>query len=132
MPLKPAASARCTRLAARSRSVGVYSWKNPGVSPNSAATSSSGSAVSVDSTIGTPVRAAARAVARSPWPSWAHNPMTPIGAMNIGDGQRQPEQLHRQVTFLGADEHPRDQSPTLESLAVGPLGALVAGPARDI
>ena len=90
MPLKPAASARCTRLAASSRSVGVYSWKNPGVSPKAAATSSIGSTVSVEATIGTPVRAAARAVARSPWPSWAHSPMTPIGAMNSGDGKVSP------------------------------------------
>src|ERR1043165_6113768 len=61
MPLYPAFSARCTRLAARSLSVGVYSWKKPGVSPNSAATSSSGSSVRVDTISGTPVRAAARA-----------------------------------------------------------------------
>ncbi|PQM45445.1 hypothetical protein C1Y40_04408 [Mycobacterium talmoniae] len=86
----PATSARCTKLAARSRSFGVYSWKNPGVSPNSAATSSNGSAVSVDTIIGTPVAAAARAVARSPWPSWPQMPITPIGARNTGDGSRIP------------------------------------------
>ena len=90
MPLKPAASARCTRLAASSRSFGVYSWKNPGVSPRAAATSSIGSTVRVEATIGTPVRAAARAVARSPCPSWAHRPITPIGAMNTGDGSVRP------------------------------------------
>lgn len=87
MALNPAFSARCTRLSASSRSVGVYSWKKPGVEPNSAATSSKGSTVSVEATIGTPVRAAALAVARSPCPSWAHSPMTPIGAMNSGDGK---------------------------------------------
>lgn len=90
MPLKPAASARCTRLAARSRSFGVYSWKKPGVAPNSAATSSIGSAVRVETTIGTPVAAAARAAVRSPRPSWAQMPMTPIGAMNTGDGKVRP------------------------------------------
>ena len=41
-------------------------------------------------TIGTPVRAAARAVARSPCPSWEHSPITPIGAMNTGDGSFSP------------------------------------------
>src|ERR1043165_7824667 len=61
MPRKPAASARETRLAARSRSVGVYSWKKPGVSPNRAATSSIGSAESVEAIMGTPVAAAAPA-----------------------------------------------------------------------
>jgi hypothetical protein len=34
MPLNPAASARLTRLSARSRSVGMYNWKKPGVAPN--------------------------------------------------------------------------------------------------
>ena len=87
MPLKPAASARCTKLAASSRSLGVYSWKNPGVSPKAAPMSSIGSTDNVEATIGTPVRAAARAVARSPWPSWAQMPMTPIGAMKRGDGR---------------------------------------------
>ncbi len=86
MPLNPAASARCTRLAARSRSVGVYSWKKPGVSPNSAATCSIGSTDAVEAIIGTPVRAAARAVARSPCPSCAHKPITPTGAISSGDG----------------------------------------------
>ena len=126
MPLKPAASARCTRLAAKSRSVGVYSWKKPGVSANSAATSSIGSTVSVEATIGTPVRAAARAVARSPCPSWAHNPITPMGAMNTGDGSVSPNSSTDRSRSFGADEHPRDQSPIPEGLAVGPLGALVA------
>ena len=91
MPRKPAASARDTRLAARSRSVGVYSWKKPGVPPNRAATSSSGSADSVEAIIGTPVRAAASAVARSPCPSWAHRPITPIGAISSGDGSLIPK-----------------------------------------
>ena len=36
--------------------------------------------------MGTPVRAAAAAVARSPCPSWAHIPITPMGAMSKGDG----------------------------------------------
>ena len=91
-----------------------------------------GSTVSVEATIGTPVRAAARAVARSPWPSWAHSPMTPIGAMNSGAGKRQAEQFNGQIALCGADEHARDQTPPLESLAVGPLRALVAGPACDV
>ncbi|PQM44841.1 hypothetical protein C1Y40_05003 [Mycobacterium talmoniae] len=90
MALYPAASARCTKLAANSRSFGTYSWKNPGVSSNSVATASNGSALNVDSIIGTPVAAAARAVARSPWPSWAQIPMTPIGARNTGEGSRIP------------------------------------------
>ena len=38
-------------------------------------------------------------------------PMTPTGAMNDRRRQRHAEQLHRQVAFLGADEHPRHQSP---------------------
>ena len=33
-----------------------------------------------------PVRAAASAVARSPCPSWAHRPITPMGAISSGDG----------------------------------------------
>ena len=41
--------------------------------------------------IGTPVRAEACAVARSPWPSWAHRPMTPTGAMRIGEGSVIPK-----------------------------------------
>ena len=86
LPRYPAASARDTRLAARSRSVGVYSWKKPGVPPNCAATSSRGSTDRVEAIIGTPVRSAATAAARSPCPSWAHRPMTPIGAMSSGDG----------------------------------------------
>lgn len=60
------------------------------MSPNSAATSSIGSSVSVEAIIGTPVRAAARAVARSPCPSWAQRPITPTGAMNSGDGNVVP------------------------------------------
>jgi hypothetical protein len=31
-----------------------------------------------------------RAVARSPWLSWAHGPITPTGAMNSGEGRRRP------------------------------------------
>jgi hypothetical protein len=58
--LNPATSARCTRLSANARSVGVYSWKNPGVSPNSVATASSGSTLKVEATIGMPVWAAIR------------------------------------------------------------------------
>ena len=45
-----------------------------------------GSTDRVEATIGTPVRAAAAAVARSPCPSWAHRPITPMGAMNSGEG----------------------------------------------
>ena len=41
--------------------------------------------------MGTPVSAAARATARSPCPSGAHNPMTPIGLMKIGDGSGMPK-----------------------------------------
>ena len=58
--------------------------------PNCAATSSSGSTDSVEAIIGTPVRAAAAAVARSPCPSWAHRPITPMGAINTGDGSLIP------------------------------------------
>jgi hypothetical protein len=36
------------------------------------------------------VIAAAFAAARSPWPSCAQMPRTPIGAMNRGEGQRWP------------------------------------------
>jgi len=70
--------------------VGQYSWKNPGVSPYSAATSSIGSSLRVEATIGTPVAAAARAVARSPWPSWVQMPITPIGDRNTGLGNAIP------------------------------------------
>lgn len=35
---------------------------------------------------GTPVASAARAHARSPWPSWEQIPMAPIGLMNSGVG----------------------------------------------
>ncbi len=90
MPLKPAASARCTRLAAILRSGGVYSWKNAGVSPSSAARSSIGSADSVPTKNGTPVRTEARAHSMSPCPSGSHTPMTPMGAMNIGDSNLMP------------------------------------------
>ena len=90
IPLNPAASARRTRLAASSRSVGVYSWKKPGVSPNRAATSSMGSWERVEAIIGTPVRAAASAVARSPCRSCEHRPTTPTGAIISGEGRRTP------------------------------------------
>ena len=80
----PAASARRTKLSHTSRSFGGYSWNQPGVSPSAAATSSSGSSISVDATIGTPVSAEARAVARSPWPSSAHSAITPTGASISG------------------------------------------------
>ena len=46
-----------------------------------------GSTDRVEAIIGTPVRAAAAAVARSPCPSWAHRPITPMGAMNSGEGR---------------------------------------------
>ena len=49
-----------------------------------------GSTDSVEAIIGTPVAAAADAVARSPWPSWAHRPITPIGAISSGDGSVRP------------------------------------------
>ena len=65
----------------------------PGVSPMAAATSSSGSLVRVETTIGTPVAAAARAAARSPWPSWVQSPVTPIGAMNSGLASFMPKRL---------------------------------------
>ena len=48
------------------------------------------SAESVDAIIGTPVTAAACAVATSPCPSVAHNPITPIGLMKIGVGRCMP------------------------------------------
>jgi hypothetical protein len=60
------------------------------VSPNSAATPSNGSWLSVEASIGTPVVAAARAAAKSPWPSWVQIPITPIGARKIGVGRRVP------------------------------------------
>ena len=44
----------------------------------------------VEAIIGTPVRAAARAVARSPCPSCAHRAMTPTGAIIAGDGRLSP------------------------------------------
>ena len=132
MPLYPAASARWTRLAARSRSVGVYSWKKPGVSPNSAAMSSIGSSVSVEMTIGTPVRAAARAVARSPWPSCAHKPMTPIGAMNTGDGSVRPNSSTDRSRSRCALNIRGISAPAVEGGAIDPLGAFVAGAAGHV
>jgi hypothetical protein len=56
-------------------------------------TFSNGSTVRVDATIGTPVLAAALATARSPCPSWAQMPMTPIGAMKIGVASFMPNSL---------------------------------------
>ena len=120
------------RLTATSRSLGVYSWNNPGVSPSAAATSSSGSCIRVDATIGTPVRAAARAVCRSPWKSCEQMPITPIGHRNSGDASSMPNSEVRQVALVGAVEHPRDQAPAVERLDVGALRALVAGAAGDV
>ena len=70
--------------------MGVYSWKNPGVSPIAGTRSSIGSIDSVDCITGTPVRAAARATCRSPWKSWEQTPMTPMGTVNSGVGSRMP------------------------------------------
>ncbi len=81
------------------------------MSPNAAATSSIGSTVRVEATIGTPVPAAARAVARSPWPSWQHSPITPTGAMNSGDGSVRPNsstdrsRLVAPTNILGISPH---------------------------
>ena len=91
-----------------------------------------GSAVSVDTAIGTPVRAAARAVARSPWPSCAQMPITPTGAMKSGDGSVIPNRSTERSRSVGADEHPRHQSPAVERGAVGALGVLVPGTAGDV
>ena len=41
-------------------------------------------------------------------------PMTPTGAIIAGDGSVSPKQVHRQVAFVGADEHPRHQPPAVE------------------
>jgi hypothetical protein len=60
------------------------------VSPIARATSSSGSFDKVEAISGTRVSAAARAAARSPWPSGVISPVTPIGAMKIGLGRRTP------------------------------------------
>ncbi len=87
----PAASARCTRLSASATSVGVYSWKSQASPPDAAATSSSRSSLNVLATIGTPVSAAALAVARSPCRSGAAMPTTPTGAMNTGEGSACPK-----------------------------------------
>ena len=102
------------------------------MSPNSAATSSIGSTDSVDAIIGTPVRAAARAVARSPWPSCAHRPITPIGAMNSGVGSFIPNSSTDR-SRRAAPTNIRGISPQLSNaLDVDPLGVLVARAARDV
>jgi hypothetical protein len=44
--------------------------------------------MSVEATIGTPVAAAALAVARSPCPSGSHSAITPTGAISSGVGSR--------------------------------------------
>ena len=58
--------------------------------------------------------------------------MTPIGAMNTGDGRVSPEQLDRQIALLGAREHSRHQAPAFESGDVDTLGAFVARAAGDV
>jgi hypothetical protein len=48
------------------------------------------STLNVEAIIGTPVRAEAAAAARSPCPSWAQRPITPIGAISSGEGSVNP------------------------------------------
>ena len=88
------------------------------MSPSSAATCSIGSTDSVEATIGTPVWAAALAVARSPCPSCAHRPMTPIGAAKTGEGSVIPNSSTDRsrsaapTNILGTSPH-RANAPTL-------------------
>ena len=89
--------------------------------------------MSVEATIGTPVRAAARAVARSPWPSGSHDPDHADG----GEHQRAwaaacrtappTDRARRRPTSIRGIRPQRSNA-----VDVGPLGALVAGAARDV
>ena len=65
-------------------SVGQYSWYQRGAVPGASATSSIVCEDAVDSTIGTPSSAAARATASSP--SGCMIDITPIGASSSGAG----------------------------------------------
>ena len=69
---------------------------------------------------------------RSPCPSWAHNPITPIGARNSGVGSVRPNRLDRQVALGGAREHPRHEAAAIEGRDVELLRVLVARPAGDV
>lgn len=66
------------------------------MSPGAAATSSIGSCISVDATIGTPESAEAAAGARSPCSSSVMMAMTPIRDVESGIGMRSPNSaIHR-------------------------------------
>jgi len=83
-------------------------------------------------TIGTPVCAEALATAMSPWKSWEHSPMTPIGHMNNGVGR---------CMSNNDTDRSRSDAPTSmrghdavagECLIVGALRVLVAGATGDV
>ncbi len=130
--LEARSSARRTRLSASSGRSGMYSWKNPGVSPNPRPPPPSGRLDSVEATIGTPAAAAASAVARSPCPSWAHSPMTPIGARNTGVGSRRPNRSTDRSRWLAPTSIRGIRPHWLERGDVGALGVLVARAARHV
>jgi hypothetical protein len=82
--LKPLRWARSSRLTVTASSLGQYSWYQRGPSPLAAATSSMVYDDAVESTIGRPRAAAARAVASSP--SGCTIDCTPTGATMTGAG----------------------------------------------
>ena len=107
-----------------------------GVSPEEMAQyeekdASRGSLKKVEAIIGTPVIADAFAVARSPWPSCAQMPRTPIGAMNSGEGSLRP----KRSTLRSRIEQSamiRGTRPHFSNAVVLVLGVLVAAAALDI
>ena len=133
MPLKPAASARCTKLAARSRSVGVYSWKKPGVSPNSAATCFH--RVGRSSSTRSSARPCARRRAPSPGRRdrpVQHRAITPTGAIITGDGNVIPNSSTERSRSL-APTNIRGISPQRSKAEyVDPLRVLVSCAASDV
>ena len=132
MPRYPAASARDTRLAARSRSVGrVRARRTRGAVElrgdvlqrvdGERRTRSSGCRCAP------PLRRRpgrrARPGRRCRLRRWAPS---------AGQRQSHPEQLHRQVAPGRADEHPRDQAPPPERADIRPLGMLAARAASRV
>jgi hypothetical protein len=78
-------------LTVTASSVGQYSWYHRGPSPDASATSSMECDDAVDSTIGTPSSAAARATASSP--SGCTIDITPMGASRSGAGIGVPSRV---------------------------------------
>ena len=117
----------CARARRRSASRAETSAGADGVFGRSlvaaAAISSIEVSAALETTIGRPSVAAARAVARSP-SAWAAV-WTPIGASRTGAGIGLAEQLDREVALADVAQHPRHDPPAGERVAVGAVG--VAG-----